>query len=55
MYPYKQLDLLGRAIGQSMGAGGTVTTTSPGYYQPSSTAGMLGAGLAGYGLLQGMS
>jgi hypothetical protein len=47
MYPYQQADVLGRAIGASMGTGGTVTTQQPGYYQPSRTAGMLGGGLVG--------
>ena len=50
MYPYQQLDVLGRAIGGSMGTGGTTTSTGPGYYQPSRTAGMLGGGLLGYEL-----
>lgn len=50
LYPYSQAEVLGRAIGLSMGSGGTISTTSPGYYQPSSTAGMLGGGLLGYGL-----
>jgi len=53
--PYANLDVLGRAIGASMGSGGSTATTSPGYYQPSSTAGMLGGGLLGYGLGQGFN
>ena len=50
LYPYSQADVLGRAIGLSMGSGGTISTTSPGYYQPSRTAGMLAGGLTGYGV-----
>jgi len=50
MYPYQQQDLMGALINTGMGGRGTTTQTSPGYYQPSRTAGMLGGGLAGYGL-----
>lgn len=54
MWPYQQADVLGRAIGMSMGGGfGSTTSSQPGYFQPSRTAGMLGGGLAGYGLAQG--
>lgn len=55
-YPYRSLDVLGRAIAGSMGAGGTTSsvTTQPGMYQPNSTAGMLGAGLTGLGLLSAL-
>ena len=55
-YPYRSLDVLGRAIAGSMGAGGTTSsvTTQPGMYQPNSTAGMLGTGLAGLGLLSAL-
>ena len=52
MYPYQQLDVLGRSIGMSMGNQGTTTTTGPGYYQPSGTSGMLGGGLTALGLLK---
>lgn len=52
LFPYSQADVLGRAIGISMGSGGSVSTTSPGFFQPSRTAGMLGGGLAGLGLAQ---
>jgi hypothetical protein len=54
MYPYQQLDVLGRSIGMSMGGQGTTTTTGPGYYQPSGTSGMLGGALTGLGLLQAL-
>lgn len=51
LYPYQQADVLGRALGMSMGGGfGSTVSTQPGYFQPSRTAGMLGGGLAGYGL-----
>lgn len=52
-WPYRQADVLGRAIAGSMGAGGTTSSVvqSPGMYQPSSTAGMLGTALTGAGLL----
>jgi hypothetical protein len=55
-HPYRSLDVLGRAIAGSMGAGGTTSsvTTQPGMYQPSSTAGLLGTGLAGLGLLSAL-
>lgn len=55
-YPYRSLDVLGRGIAGSMGAGGTTSsvTTQPGMYQPSSTAGLLGAGLTGLGLLSAL-
>lgn len=52
LYPFTQADVLGRAIGMAMGSGGTTTTTQPGFYQPSRTAGMLGGGLGGLGLGQ---
>ncbi len=54
-YPYESLDVLARALGMSMGGGyGTVTSTQPSYYEPNSTATMLGTGLAGLGALQGL-
>lgn len=54
-HPYEQLDVLGRAIGMSMGGGfGTTTSTQPSFFQPNSTASMLGGGLAGLGALQGL-
>jgi len=55
LYPYGQLDVLGRALGMSMGSGGSTTSTSPGYYQPSGTAGMLGGGLTALGLVKALS
>ena len=48
-YPYAQLDVLGNAIKSTMGAGGSSTSTSP-LYKPSPVAGMMGGGMAGYGL-----
>lgn len=48
-YPYAQLDVLGNAIKSTMGAGGSSTSTSPSY-KPSPVAGMIGGGMAGYGL-----
>lgn len=49
--PYQNLDVLGRALGMSMGGGfGTTSSSQPGYFQPSRTAGMLGGGLTGAGL-----
>ena len=53
LYPYRQVDVLGNAVRTGFGAGGSSVSTGPGYYQPSRTAGMLGGGLAGYGLGQG--
>jgi hypothetical protein len=54
-YPYQQLDVLGSAIGSSMGGGfGTQTQQSP-YFKPSSTASMLGGGLAGLDLFRGLN
>ena len=41
---------MGNAIRMGMGGGGTVTQTSPGYYDTDQTANLLGAGLVGYGL-----
>ena len=54
MHPYQQLDTLGNALRMGMGGGGTTIATSPGLYQQSRTAGMLGGGLAGYGVGQQM-
>lgn len=54
-YPYESLDVLARSLGMAMGGGyGTVTSTQPSYYEPNSTATMLGTGLAGLGALQGL-
>ena len=50
MYPYQQLDVARNTLLTGMGGGGTTTSTGPGYYQPSRTAGMLGGGALGYGL-----
>ena len=46
---YTNLDVLGNALGISMGAGGTTQTTQPSYYQSSPLAGAIGGGLLGYG------
>ena len=53
-HPYQQLDLLANAIRTSMGGGGTNVTSAPNAYQPNSTAQMIGTGLTGYGLAQGL-
>jgi hypothetical protein len=55
MYPYQQLDVARNTLLTGMGSGGTTTSTGPGYYQPSRTAGMLGGGALGYGLGSQMS
>ncbi len=55
LFPYQQADVLGRAIGMSMGGGyGTTVSQQPGYFQPNRTAGILGAGLTGLGLAQNL-
>tara|TARA_R110000744_G_scaffold202738_1_gene321617 strand:+ start:4336 stop:5175 length:840 start_codon:yes stop_codon:yes gene_type:complete len=54
-YPYQQLDVAKNVLMTGMGAGGTTTSTSPGYFQPSRTAQMLGGGALGYGLGSEMS
>jgi hypothetical protein len=53
-YPLSQLDILGNTIGMSIGNSGTTQTSQPNPYQPNTTANLLGAGLAGYGLLNSM-
>ena len=50
MWPLGNLDILGTGIAAAGGGGGTTTSVGPGYYQPSPMAGILGGGLAGYGL-----
>lgn len=50
LYPYQQLDVLGRGFQMGMGGGGTTVTTQPGYFQPSRVGNILGGGLLGYGL-----
>lgn len=54
MHPYRMLDVAGRGIGMSMGGQGTTTTTSPGYYEPNSTAGIFGTGIGLLGLLRSL-
>lgn len=54
-YPYQQLDVAKNVLLTGMGAGGTTTSTNPGYFQPSRTAGMLGGASLGYGLGSEMS
>ena len=55
MYPYQQLDVARNTLLTGMGGGGTTTSTGPGYFQPSRTAGMLGGASLGYGLGSEMS
>jgi len=50
--PYQQLDVLANGIRTSMGGGGTNTSTGPNPYQANRMAGMIGGGLAGYGISQ---
>lgn len=50
MWPYQQLDVMGGAINAAAGGGGTTTQTSPSYFRGSPVAGMLGGGVAGYGI-----
>jgi len=49
LQPYANVDVLGNAIGASMGTGGTTSTTQPTFFQPNRTASALGGGLLGYG------
>ena len=49
-WPFQMADVMRNAIRAGMGGGGTVTQTSPGYYEPNQTANLLGGGLLGYGL-----
>lgn len=49
-WPYQQLDVLANGIRTSMGGGGTTVSSAPNAYQSNRTAGMIGGGLAGYGL-----
>lgn len=49
-WPFQMADVMGNAIRMGMGGGGTVTQTSPGYYESDQTANLLGAGLVGAGL-----
>lgn len=51
---FKNLDVLGNAINVGSGGAGTVTSTGPNPYRSNPYAGMIGGGLAGYGLAQGM-
>lgn len=46
-YPQQQLDIMGRAIGTTMGSGGTQTTTGNSGVQRNSTASALGGALSG--------
>ena len=50
-YPLQQLDILGNALNMSVGNQGSTLSTAPNPYQSNTTANLLGAGLAGYGLL----
>lgn len=47
---FKNLDVLGNAINVGSGGSGTTTTTGPNPYRSNPYAGMIGGGLAGYGL-----
>lgn len=50
MHPYQMMDVYANALRTGYGGGGTMTSTGPGYFQPSRTAGMLGGAALGYGL-----
>lgn len=50
-YPLQQLDILGNAINMSVGNQGSTLSTAPNPYQSNNAATLMGAGLAGYGLL----
>ena len=50
MHPFQMADVAGNALRMGMGSGGTVTQTSPGFYEPSGTANLIGGGMLGYGL-----
>ena len=45
---YSNLDVLGNALGISMGGGGTTITQSPSFYQANPVAGAIGGGALGY-------
>ena len=48
LHPYANLDVLGNALGISMGGGGTTITQQPSFYQANPLAGAIGGGTLGY-------
>ena len=48
LHPYANLDVLGNALGISMGGGGTTITQQPSFYQANPLAGVIGGGTLGY-------
>ena len=48
LHPYANLDVLGNALGISMGGGGTTITQQPSFYQANPVAGAIGGGALGY-------
>jgi len=50
-YPLQQLDIMGNALNMAVGNQGSTLSTAPNPYQSNTAANVLGAGLAGYGLL----
>jgi len=53
-YPYKQLDVLGSALANTVGGASSTVSSAPSAYAANPTASMIGTGLAGYGAIQGL-
>lgn len=53
-HPYKQLDVLGSALANTVGGSASSITSAPNAYASNPTAGMIGTGLMGLGTLQGL-
>jgi len=53
-HPYKQLDILGSALANTVGGNASSVSSAPSPYAINPTANMIGTGMAGYGALQGL-